>query len=303
MKKFAFAREVTVLIFLISLFLSACSRDAITVDGEGISKEVYNAVVKERIEAHKTMGLKFDEKALKRSVADELIAEVLLLKEARARKIEVKDDEVKKAIDAMRGDRKEEDFRKEIKKTGLSYETFKRRVRNRLMISKLMEELVKDSSVTEKDMMEFYKKSQVPFLTPESVFVKIIQVNNEADAKSAMEAIKKGEDFDKIADKLLKENKAFVTDYGWLNPDTISKEIGTAMKTAKIDQAYGPYKGKDNSYYLFKIKKREASKVLPFEEAKPQIKAMILQQRRQELMAHLVDINRKKAKIKYNINF
>jgi len=75
------------------------------------------------------------------------------------------------------------------------------------------------------------------------------------------------------------------------------------MKTAKIDQVYGPYKGKDNSYYLFKIKKREASKVLSFEEAKPQIKAMMLQQRRQELMAHLVDVNRKKAKIKYNINF
>jgi len=49
MKRFAFA-EMTVLIFLISLFLSACSRDAITVDGEGISKEVYNAVLKDKEE-------------------------------------------------------------------------------------------------------------------------------------------------------------------------------------------------------------------------------------------------------------
>lgn len=297
MKKFG------IFLSLLFIFLYGCSRDAITVDGEGISKEVYNAVLKERTEAHKSMGLKFDEKALRRSVADELIAEVLLLKEARSRKIEVKEDEVKKVIETMRGNKKEEEFIKEIKKTGLSYDTFKRRVRNRLLISKLTEELVKDDSVTEKDMMEFYKKSQVPFLKPEAVFVKIVQINTEADAKAAMEEIKKGADFDKLADRLLKENKASVTDYGWLNPDTISKEIGTAMKTAKLNQAYGPYKGKDNAYYIFRIKNREASRVLFFDEAKPQIKAMILQQRRQELMAHLVDINRKKAKIKYNISF
>ncbi|MCX7793469.1 MAG: peptidyl-prolyl cis-trans isomerase [Thermodesulfovibrionales bacterium] len=297
MKKLGF------LLTLLLLFLYGCSRNAITVDGEGIPKEVYNAVVKERLEAHKAMGIKFDEKALRRTVADELIAEVLLLKEVRSRKIEVKEDEVKKIIDSMRGNKTEEEFRKEVKKAGLSYDTFKTRVRNRLLIAKLMEELVKDDSVTEKDMMDFYKKSQVPFLKPETVFVKIVQLNTEDDAKKAMEAIKKGEDFDKLADRLLKENKASVTDYGWLNPDTISKEIGEAMKTAKLNQAYGPYKGKDNSYYIFRIKEREASRVLSFNEAKPQIKAMILQQRRQELMAHLVDVNRKKAKIKYNISF
>ncbi len=297
MKKIGF-----VLLFLFT-FLYGCSRDAITVDGEGISREIYDAVVKERIEAHKALGLKVDEKALKRSVADELIAEVLLLKEAKSRKIAVADEDLKKTIDAMRGSKKDEEFRKEVKKTGLSYETFQKRVKNRLIIARLMEELIKEDSVTEKDMMEFYKKSQVPFLKPESVFVKIIQLNNEADAKAAMEAIKKGEDFDKLADRLLKEDKASVTDYGWLNPDTISKEIGTAMKTAKLNQVYGPYKGKDNAYYLFRVKNREASRVLSFNEAKPQIKAMILGQRRQELMAHLVDINRKKAKIKYNISF
>lgn len=296
-------KRIGFVLLLFFTFLYGCSRDAITVDGEGISREIYNAVVKERMEAHKSLGLKFDEKALKRSVADELIAEVLLLKEAKSRKIDVKDEELKKTIDAMKGNKKDEEFRKEVKKTGLSYETFQKRVKNRLIISKLMEELIRDDSVTEKDMMEFYKKSQVPFLKPESVFVKIVQLNNEADAKTAMEAIKRGEDFDKLADRLLKENKASVTDYGWLSPDTISKEIGTAMKTAKLNQVYGPYKGKDNAYYLFRVKNREASKVLSFNEAKPQIKAMILQQRRQELMAHLVDVNRKKAKIKYNISF
>lgn len=291
---------VSLIAFLLT-FLYGCSRNAITVDGEGISKEVYNAVVKERIESHKAMGVNVDEKTIKRLVADELIGEVLLLREARARKIEVKEDEVKKVIDAMRGDKKEEEFRKEIKDTGLSYDTFKKRIRNSLVISKLMEELVKDDSVTEDEMRDFYKKSQVPFLKPESVLVKIIQLNNESDAKAAIDSIKKGEDFDKLADRLFNEKKAAVTDYGWLNPDTLSKEIATAMKGAKIGQAYGPYKGRDNSYYLFKIQKREPSRVLSFEEAKPQIKAMILQQRRQELMAHIVEMNRKNAKIKYHI--
>lgn len=292
-----------IVLMVMLLFLFACSRDAITIDGEGISKELYNAVVKERIEAHKAMGLKFDEKAIKRSVADELIAEALFVREAASRKIEVKDEEVKKIIDAMRGTKKEDEFKNEVRKSGLSYSTFQKRIRNRLMIEKLMTDLVKDDSVTEKDMLDFYKKSQVPFLKPETVFVKIVQIQDEAVAKAAMDEIKKGGDFDNIAQRLLNEKKAFVTDYGWLEPDSISKEIGSAMKTAKLDQVYGPYKGKDNSYYIFKVKKREPSRVLSFNEAKPSIKNMILQQRRQELMAHLVEMNRKKAKIKYNINF
>jgi parvulin-like peptidyl-prolyl isomerase len=292
-------RLTVVLLFVLSSLFYGCSRDAITVNGEGISKEIYNLTVKERVESHKAMGVKFDEKAIRRSVADELIAEVLLLKEAKAKKINVSDEEVKKAIDSIRGNRNEQEFKKELEKVGLSYAVFQKRVKNNLMINKLMEEFVKEDSVTEKDMIDFYKKT--PIVKPESVFVKILQITNEQDANAASTAIKKGEDFDKLAERLLKENKAFMTDYGWLNPDTISKEIGNAMKVAKIDQVYGPYKGKDGTHYFFKIKKKEPAGVLSFENAKPQIKAMILQQRRQELMAHIVELNRKKVKIKYNV--
>ncbi len=295
-------KRLGMLIFLI-LFSIGCEKAAITVDGEKISMKEFEQALNERKEGHKAMGLKVDETALKRSVADELVANLLLMREARARKIGITEDELKKTVDAIRGAKSDKEFREDLKKSGVTYDIFMKRVRERLVISKLMSELIKDDSVTEDDMKNFYKKSEIPFLKPERVYVKIMEIRNEEDAKKSMEDLRKGADFDKLADELLKTGKAFVTGYDWLEPDTISKEIGTAMKTAKLNTPYGPYKGRGGSFYIFRITRKEPSKVLTYEEAKPQIKSLILDQRRRELQAHLVDVQRKKAKIKYNIKF
>ncbi|MFN3480012.1 MAG: hypothetical protein ACK415_06460 [Thermodesulfovibrionales bacterium] len=46
-------------ILLLFFNLSGCgSRDAITVDGEGIPMEIYNLALKERLSSHRSMNLK-----------------------------------------------------------------------------------------------------------------------------------------------------------------------------------------------------------------------------------------------------
>lgn len=292
---------LSVVCLIALLFAAGCGKNAITVDGEAVSKELFEHTLKERIDAHKAMNLKVDEKAVRKSVADELVAEAILIKEARNRKITVPDDELQKTVAAMRAGKSEQEFIDGLKKSGITYNLYLSRVKNRMILTRLMSDLVKDDSVTEEQLREFYTKSQVPLLKPEKVFVKILQLNAEADAKAATERLKKKEDFDKVSADLVKSGKASATDYGWLQPDTVSKEMGTAMKTAKLNLVQGPYKAKDGSYYFFRVKERQASQPVPFEEAKDQIKATLLNQRRQEAALQIVESVKKKAKIQYKV--
>ncbi|MGD1075203.1 MAG: peptidyl-prolyl cis-trans isomerase [Thermodesulfovibrionales bacterium] len=294
-------RKLRVVSVLLLIFATGCAKDAITVDNQGISKELFNYVVRERIQAHKAMNLTVDEKALRKSVSDELIAEALLVEEAKAKNISVSEDELQKTLATIRGNKSEKDFKDEIKKSGISYDLFVKKLKNRLLVSKLMNTVVKDDSITPPMIEEFYKNSQVPLLKPEKDFVRIIEFGDEATAKEAMEKLTKGEDFDALANDLVKSGKASATDYGWLEPQTLSKEISEAMRIAKLNTVYGPLKGNEG-YYMFRIKDRQNSGVLSLEEATPQIKNILLNQMRQAIASQIIQNRKKTAQIKINVS-
>lgn len=296
-------KRLIIMSFLLFIIISfGCSkRDAITVDGEGIPMEIFNLSLQERLSSHKSMNLKVNDAAIRKSVIDELIGEAILIKEAKVKGLTVSESELKQAVAAQRGNRSEREFIEELKKTGISYETFQKRIKDRMLITKLLGEVVKEDSITEEEMRSFYKNSPKPFLKPEKVFVKILQLNSEDEAKKAIQEIRKGEDFDSLSGRLVKEQRASTTDYGWIEPDVFSKEISDSMKLARLNQVYGPFKGRDNAYYIFKIKEKQPSKVLSFDEARGQIKDILLTQKRSEAATRIVIENRKKAKIKYNI--
>jgi parvulin-like peptidyl-prolyl isomerase len=261
---------------------------------------MFNAVVKERIDQHKAMDAKVDEATIKKTVADELVAEALLVKTATAKNYTVTDEEVTKAIEQARGKKSEKEFKEEIQKSGMSYDVFFKRVKNQMIISKMMVDLVKDDSVPDADMKEFYSKNRDLLFSPEKVNVRILQFKTEAEAKEVSEKLKKGEDFDTLADGFAKSGKASATNYGWLEPSFLSKDLAAAMKTAPLNTAQGPFKGKDGTFYFFKAKER-TKQALSFNDAKEQIKGMILSKKRQEIAAHLVENSKKTAKIQMNV--
>jgi len=272
------------------------------VDDEKISKEVFAITLKEKLETHKSMNSKMDVEKLKKAVSDELIAEALLIKEAKGKKISVTDEEVQKAIDVMRGSTNEQEFIEGLKKKEMPYNIFKDRVRRSMVVSKLMDSLVTAESVSEDEMMDYYKKRHLSYLVPEQEFVKILQVGNETEAKIVLKELKKNSDFDTVANSMKDSGRASVSDYGWINPDTFpSEEIASAMKTARVNVFNGPHKGRDGSYYFFNIQERQKSRVLSYEEARPMISKTLLRQKRQELAARIVNTGRKTARIKINM--
>jgi foldase protein PrsA len=295
-------RRMIIITGLLFFAIAGCTRSAITVDDEKISKELFEYTLKERIGTHKAKNINANSEAVKKAVANELIAQVLLVREAKAKEISVTDEEVQKSIDGIRGGTNKQEFIERLVSQGMPYNIFEDRVRKNLVISKLMDSLVREDALTEEEMHAFYLERPNRYFHPEQEYVKILQISHETDANKVLEELENGADFDTLAKNVGDSVKGTVSDYGWINPDMLpSEELATAMKTAEINVFSGPFRGKDKSYYFFKIKERKDSRELTFEEAKPRVKTHLLKRKRQALAAHIVETGRKTAKIEINI--
>ncbi len=276
-----------------------CAKPVAEVNGQKITKKEYEEALAWRISEHKARGAEFDPKALQQAVLEELVAEKLLLQEAEERGITVSSQEVQEELKRIRDLMGEEAFQRDLRQRGVSIEGFKKRIRKTLVINKLLRQFVPEDSITEEELRKFYKDSPTPFVKPERVEVRFIQTNTQEQAEAILKEMRqRGLSFDQMAEKLKEEKRAVVSDYGWTQPEFFSPEIQEALRTLKKGRYGGPYKAKVG-YYLLKVRDRTPKGIKSFEEAREEIKATLLAQRRQTLLSHLVQEKRKKALVKF----
>jgi len=299
MKLFKMATALLVAgIFLIS----ACSKPAATVNGKKITRETLEMHLKERVADHKGQNVTIDDKKLRESVLQELISERISLDEAAARGITASDADADKEIDAIKQRFGDDMFQKSLKEKGLTLDTFRQRVKEKIVLGRFVETFAKESDVTEAEVSDRYKNSPKPFIKPARVNMKIVEFQSEEAARSAAEDLKKANaDFDQYADQLGKDNKANVTDYGWVSPEFFSPSMAAAIKALKDGQYGGPYKGQ-KSFYLVRVKEREPEGIAKYEEVKDMIRNMLLQQKRTEAYLKWLEQKRTASKIVTNLS-
>lgn len=295
-------RNILVLLSIASFFVFyGCSKPAAVVNGEEISMKTYRMALDENKQQHALPGKEVNESQLKDAVIQQLIGERLLVQAAKEKNVTVSDEEVSGEYDRMVTAIGRSEFEKRLKEKGISAEGFRARLKDQILARKFVDSLVPEDKVTEEDMKEFYKGTPKMFIHPLRVFVRLIQTSTEDEAKSIMAELEnKGADFDAIADRLMKGKKAVVTDYGWTEPGFYSPDIAEALKEIKKGGFGGPFKGKEG-FYILRVKDKKAETPMSFEEAKAQIKNMILSERRQAAVSHLITERKKKATIKINI--
>ncbi len=285
-----------------SFLVSACSRPAATVNGKKISKETLEMHLKERVAEHKGQNVTIDDKKLRESVLQELISESISLDEAAARGITATDAEADREIDALKQRFGDEAFKKSLKEKGLTLEAFRKRVKEKIVLGRFVETFAKESDVTEAEMSDYYKNSPKPFLKPARVNMKIVEFQSEEAARSAAEDLKRtNANFDQYADQLGKDNKANVTDYGWVSPEFFSPSMAAAIKALKEGQYGGPYKGQ-KSFYLVRVKGSEPEGIAKYDEVKEMIRNMLLQQKRSEAYLKWLEQKRAASKIVSNLS-
>lgn len=297
MKKFL----LVVTLFFVLAWSYGCEKPVAEVNGEKISKKSYEIVLNESKRQHSAAGNTVTGDALRDSVIQQLIGETLLLQSAKADNITVSDKELQEEFMKIESAAGKENMTEQLKKKGITVQDFKDRLRRQMVLRKYINSLVPEDSVSEDEMKDFYKQTPKMFINPKQVNVRLIETSDENQANSIMKELKKKEvSFDKLADRLQKEQKATVTSYGWTDPSFYSESIREGMNSLAKGSYGGPYKGK-GSFYIVRVKDRKKESPKTYEEAKEDIKQLLLGQRRNATFMHLIEEKKKQAKIIVNM--
>jgi parvulin-like peptidyl-prolyl isomerase len=288
---------IALLVVMVLSLISCSKKPAAVVNDEEISIDDFQRQLGQRMEAHKAQGIPVNEEALKNAVIEEMIGKKLLLQAAREKNITISDTELKSALEEIKARLGEQKIQEALRRWNLTEQQYRQMVKEELIIEKYISQLVPEDSIKEEEMKKYYNESPKPFIKPARVQVRIIQVDTEKEARELYDEWKRSNmEFDEFAEKVSREGRAVVTQYGWIQPTFFSDAIRDALEELKEGEVGGPYRGK-GGYYILRVKKREPERVMSYEEAKDQIKALLLRQRREATKVHLITERKKKSKI------
>ena len=116
-----------------------------------ITKIAYENDIKEHPEELKKAQIR---------LLNQLTVEMILLERAEELGIDITDAEFENAVSAIKSDYPEGEFENTLLEFAVSYDSWKDRLKNRLIIEKVIEEELKNRiSITPEDISEFYQKN------------------------------------------------------------------------------------------------------------------------------------------------
>ncbi|MFQ6081880.1 MAG: peptidylprolyl isomerase [Candidatus Aminicenantia bacterium] len=246
---------------------------------------------------------------IRENLLDQMINELLLLQEAKAKNIEA-DEEVKIFIENFKKENNitsDEDLKREMEREGINYDAWRRELNKQFIQQKLLYlEVDSKISITDSEIINYYKDHREEFTQPAEVRLRGIYLSSEGRNEQELEKI-----LQEINQKIKQE-----TDFSLLASqysEGPEKEKGGDLgffKKGELDKAFEkvvfelnpgevtPWLKTKNGRYLFKIEEKKEERVIPFEEAKKKIKEETFNQKRQEKLNDFLKTLKEKSYIK-----
>lgn len=289
---------------LVPLVAASCQKKesaVAVVEGDRISQKMFNLHLDERARMLEEQGTAVDRESLRSAVLEQMISERLLVHGAREKGLAVKDEDVRKGVDMVKQRVGMEEFREGLEKGGLTEEEYTGIIREKMLVDAFVDSMVPEDAVAEGDVRAFYDENTSFFQRPETVQVRVIQLKTEEEATEVLDEMdKEGLTFDQMADRLGGEGRAGVGRYTWADVDMFGDEITPALKEMEAGEHGGPYEGK-GAYYLIRLKDRKEAGLAGFDEARDEIKRMLLSRKKQEAVVKWLDERKKGAEIEVNM--
>ncbi len=116
-----------------------------------ISKTAYSHNLRYEPENHRNAQLR---------LLNELMIELIILERAAELGLNISDEELQKAVADVKKDYPEDSFEKTLLEFAVSYETWQNRLRNRLLMEKVIDHELKDQIlITSEDIEQYYEKN------------------------------------------------------------------------------------------------------------------------------------------------
>jgi peptidyl-prolyl cis-trans isomerase C len=145
--------------------------------------------------------------------------------------------------------------------------------------------------ISDADVQAEYNK-ELASLGPQGMIVEFkisdIAVATEADAQAALNRIKKGEPFDKVARSVsLAPNKVQGGAVGWVQAGQVSPQVAAViLNLAKGQVSQSPIQ-MQQGWYLIKLEDKRSAKPPTFEQAKTAIRNGMTQRKQMEFLSQL----------------
>lgn len=239
---------------------------------------------------------------LARALLDGLIDRAIVLQRAKAAGLQVSEAEVQRATDALADDARKggATWNEQLVKAGQNPEQLSDEMREHLLAAKYVAEQTGKERASPAEARAWYDVHQQQFEEPESVHCQQLVVRTPDEAKSALDQLRAGAAFDKLARQLsTSPDGRSGGDLGWFPKGTMPKVFDEAcfsLPNGKISGVVAsPY-----GYHVFKVLGRRAARLRTFNEVKAEAERRATAEKRAQAERELLKQLRSGAEVKVN---
>jgi peptidyl-prolyl cis-trans isomerase C len=165
-------------------------------------------------------------------------------------------------------------------------------VKQRLLADALLNELVTQNPVSEKEILTEYERQKTSLGGDAALQYKLSQivVASEQEGRDVVARLRKGEGFDKLATAVSKDadSKAKAGDMGWFLPLELAPVFGNVVVNLPKGGFTAAPIGFNNQWFVIKVDDTRPFKVPSLQESRPRLQAALQQQKRQKLIDDLL---------------
>jgi parvulin-like peptidyl-prolyl isomerase len=295
----------TLALWAVFLFPCGCRKDDVpsavaTVNGEKVTivefrERFANALI---FAGDRSFLKPEDYDRLREEVLKVLIDEKIMLLRAGELKISVSDAELTKKIEETKEGYSQEDFEKVLETQKISYDIWKRELKTRIMIEKLMASDVDAGiSVTEEEAEAYFHSHRKEYAPENRVHIAQIVLPDKEKARNVVNRLKGGEDFYKVAREVSIGPEAIRGgDLGFVSrgvmPETIDAAIFSLPSGAVSEVIKSPY-----GYHIFRIIQKEKGRRM-FSDIKDRVMSDMKRQKEEQAYVIWISGLRSRAVIK-----
>ena len=240
---------------------------------------------------------------LNRKIAslNRMVDRILIEHEMQKLGIEVSEKEVQEAVSAIQADYPQETFEKMLADRGSSYEKWRKVVAGSVLERKLMNQVIGPLvEVSEDDMAEYFRTHEADFERKLQVRASQILVATKAEADSVKKRLAEGADFAVLAQEVsLAPERDKGGDLGYFGPGQMPTEFDEVVFKLPVGKLSGVVKT-PYGFHVFLVTDREEPKKYTFEEAKPEIRDILVKQRLDETYRQWIAGLRERSQISVN---
>lgn len=230
---------------------------------------------------------------LRKKLLQRMVEDKLVLQEAKKMNIAVNEKLVEDRIDEIKEKAgSSEAFDEALEQQGITLNELREKLKNQLLVYLAIQRRVTDAiQVSPKEVTDFYNAHTDNFMTPETVVVDSIFVDNKEMLDKVKGELESGKDFQKIAETYSRRGSLGSVKRGQLKKDLDDFIFGLEPQEYSRPFEY------EGGYYVFLVKEKKPPSSKSIDEVKGQISTILQNEKTERKLKEWIEELKDKAYI------